>query len=472
MKRTRHRHAVRLATAASRPVLSTAVCWGILCMTWANPAAGEEQQVTFSPKNHMLDNNDNFSPDGRFLCYDTREILGPGIGNSQRIEMVEIATGNETVLYAPEPTIVHPQDAAPGVGAVSFNPVAMEVAFIHGPLVSEVETRGYYAIPNRRGASVPADGSGRLTWIDYRDIATDRPTLPGAHRGGTHRHEYSLDGKRIGFTYDDFLLPQYDRTIGMDVPHPDAPGDATHWFVVLVPVVPKGTAKPGEIERAYGDSWVGREGTMRAFIGKVRNPDGESYEESLFVVDVPADVDVTTADAGTAARYPTPPDGVAARRLTHTWAGGIARGAHDGSRIAYYGLASDGSKQIFIIPSDGSDQAEDPHKQPVQATQFEHGAGAGLRWHPSGGYIACISNNAVAVTCVKPGDAFGKTIWLTGSDGPERSDLVWSPDGTVLAFNKPVPTKGAYGTIAKTYKGEDMSQIFTVAFSPEVFGDE
>lgn len=30
-----------------------------------------ERQLTFGPKNHLLDgNNDNFSADGRFLCYD------------------------------------------------------------------------------------------------------------------------------------------------------------------------------------------------------------------------------------------------------------------------------------------------------------------------------------------------------------------------------------------------------------------
>ena len=32
----------------------------------------KEKQISFSNKNHALDNNDNFSPDGKFLCYDTR----------------------------------------------------------------------------------------------------------------------------------------------------------------------------------------------------------------------------------------------------------------------------------------------------------------------------------------------------------------------------------------------------------------
>ena len=89
---------------------------------------------------------------------------------------------------------------------------------------------------------------------------------------------------------------------------------------------------------------------MRAFIGKVREPDG-SYQESLFVVDVPADVDITTADSGSATRFPSPPKGVNIRRLTHTKAEGIVRGTVEGDRIAYYAPVADGTTQVFIVPS-------------------------------------------------------------------------------------------------------------------------
>jgi len=34
-----------------------------------------EKQITFSPKTHALNNNDNFSPDGKYLCYDTRATV-------------------------------------------------------------------------------------------------------------------------------------------------------------------------------------------------------------------------------------------------------------------------------------------------------------------------------------------------------------------------------------------------------------
>ncbi len=426
-------------------------------------ANAQERQITFTPKNHMLDNNDNFSIDGRFLCYDTRETIGPGIDNSQSVEMVEIDSEEETVLYTPEKTITGAK-AAPGVAAVTFAPHEYSVAFIHGPPVDEVKTRGYYGKPNRNGAKVIADGFGDLIWLDHRDVATDRDTLPGAHRGGTHRHEYCLDGSRIGFTYDDFLLPQYDRTVGYMEPNPKAPGGATHYFALLVAVPEMGKSKPGEIEKAYGDSWVGSEGAMRAFIGKVRNEDGDSYTESLFVVDVPKDVDITSADSGSASRFPTPPKGINIRRLTHAHAEGIVRGTPDGGRIAYYANAHDGTLQVFIIPSNGSDRDPDPKKHPIQATQFANGAGPGLRWHPSGNSIACIADNRVAITTVKPGPHFGETKYLTPPDDAERSQLVWSPDGDVLAFNKPVPTKNDAGKHVRTYDGKEFSQIFLIDF--------
>ena len=435
----------------------------------AATAAQEEKQITFSPKNHMLDNNDNFSPDGRFLCYDTRETVGSGIDNSQSIEKVEIATGVETVLYNP-PSIIGAQ-AAPGVGAVSFSPVADEVIFIHGPLLEDVKSRGWYGKPNRNGASVPGDGSARLTWVDLRDVDTTRPTLPGAHRGGTHRHEFSVDGSRIGFTYDDFLLPQYERSIGYMEKNPKAPKPATHYFAMLVPVVEKGTSKIGDIERASADSWVGAAGTMRAFIGVVRDKDGDDgLTESLFVIDLPKDTDITTAFSGSATEYPRPPKGVSIRRLTQSKAGGIVRGSLQGDRIAYYAAAPDGKTQVFIIASDGSEQSDDPAKRPVQATFLEQGSNSNVRWHPSGNSIISVSNGAIVATCVQPGERFGKSVFLTPQDDGDRGDLVFSQDGKRIAYCRAVPTTDTNGNVVKTYADKDFTQIFIMDY-PDADGD-
>ncbi len=434
-----------------------------------------ERQITFSAKNHCLDNNDNFSRDDRFLCYDTRDTVGSGIGNSQTIEMVEIATGEETVLYRPRSIVG--EDAAPGVAAASFSPVENKVVLIHGPPLSEVAARGYYAKPNRVGAEVVGDGSQKLTWLDLRDTETSRPTTRGAHRGGTHRHEYSRDGNRIGFTYDDALLRDYDRTVGYMESNPDAPAPAAAYFALLVPVVPLGRSKPGEIEKAWGDSWVDEHGLMRAFIGKVRAQDGVDYEQSLFVVDMPADVDITTADSGSATRFPSPPAGVRVRRLTRGFADGIVRGSPDGSRIAYLGHAPDGSAQVFVIPSDGSDRDPGFDKRPVQVTALAHGADSGPRWHPSGDWIACMSNNGVAVTCVEAGPLFGKTVFLTPQGDLDdtvrktnlRDALVWSHDGRTIAYNKRVPTVDESGRRAFDWTGADFAQIFLIELPAEYY---
>lgn len=441
----------------------------------------EEKQLTFALQSHWLDNNDNFSRDGRYLCYDTRETLAPGIDNGQTIEVLELATGRSIIVYKPDQSIVG-ESPAPGVGAVSFSLAADELAFIHGPLVSEVPVRGPYAKPNRNGACIRLDGvvaerdgayhmlkDGQysFSWLDKRDIATDRDTLPGAHRGGTHRHEYCMRGTRIGFTYDDFLLPQYDRTIGYMEPHEAAPAPASRYFAVLVPVVPKDQSKQGEIEKAYGDSWADPEGSMRAFIGKVRNEDGITYEESLFVADIPLTVDITSADSGNATRYPAPPEGVSIRRLTHTWAGGVVRGAPDGRQIAYYGKDGQGRTQIFLIDAHGSDKSDNRALPPRQATFLEAGTESGLRWHPEGNAVLSISDGGMVMTCVQDGPSFGKSVFVTPKgDGRDRHAPVFSPDGRRIAYNISVETLDKNGKCAKNYAGQDFIQIFILEIPP------
>jgi hypothetical protein len=422
------------------------------------PALGQEKQITFSPMGHDLDNNDNFSPDGKWLCYDTRETVEFGIHNSQSVMMVNIETGEEIVLLEYKDSIIGKQGAAPGIGAITFNHAKLEVAFIHGPTLDQVATRGPYDFPNRTGGHININIPGKLDWLDHRDIATDRDTLPGSLRGGTHRHEYTWNGNRIGFTYNDFLMQNYDRTVGYMEPRPDAPGGASHYTVLMVPTVPIDTAKPGEIEKAWADSWVGRDGRMRAFIARARAADGINYEQSLFVADIPLNVDITTADSGNATRYPTPPKEVTIRRLTQTWADGIVRGTLDGKWITYYAKAPDDSTQAFMIPSDGSAPAK-------QITSLPGGITSGLRWHPTGNSILCISNNAIVATCTQEGPNFGKSVFLTDqATGTERTKLALSWDGTTIAYNRPTPTPDAQGNPSKNYLGEDHIQIFVMPF--------
>ena len=72
-------------------------------LLFASCASGQtylkEVQITFDgTKNHVLDNNDNFSPDGKWLVYDTRTGIG-GIGGSPSVERVNIETGKIEVLF-------------------------------------------------------------------------------------------------------------------------------------------------------------------------------------------------------------------------------------------------------------------------------------------------------------------------------------------------------------------------------------
>jgi hypothetical protein len=354
-------------------------------------AAAGEKQLTKSARVHALDNNDNFSFDDRFLCFDTR---------GAEIWKVDVRTGEETAVYTKGARVM----------AASYHWTRDEIVFIHGP------EKGEYAKTNRRGAAV--DGKGGLRYLDVRDV-TSAVTPAGAHRGGTHRHEYSLDGKRIGFTYDDHLLPEYGRTVGMVM------GGR---FAVLVPVVPEAAAKAGELVMASGDSWVGGEGLMRGFIGRVKEADG-SFRNSLFVVDVPADVDVSTAFAGDLQRFPGPPRGVRVRRLTHTEVSGIVRGSRNGGWIAYVAASGDGTKQVFVISAKGGAAR--------QVTRVPGGVNGGPRWHPSDQYLAVSTGRGIVVSEL----ATGAVTYLTGEGG---DGLVWSNDGKMVAFTRKV---GAYPQI-------------------------
>ncbi len=421
-----------------------------------------EKQVSFTQKNHALDNNDNFSPDGKFLCYDTRgTVYNDNLANSKSIEKIEISTGKETVLWEPE--YVTGEEAAPGVAAVSWHPSENKVIFIHGPLLSEVKERGYYGIRNRTGVEVSADGKGTITKVDMRDISTDKPTCKGAQRGGTHRHEYTRNGNRIGFTYDDFIQQKQNRTIGYMEANKFAPLGYTHYFAVILKPAEKGKSKAGEIEKAYGDSWVDSEGTMRAFIGNVRAENGIDYDTALFVAEIPNDVDITTSFSGNGDEYPLPPKGIIIRRLTHNgWTGGIVRGAFDGKKIAYITKDKNDIKQVSIITADGSDLLYDKEKQPQQITNFKTDASS-LRWHTSNNWIFSITKGNIAVTFVKPGDNFGKTIMLT-NDNQERDNLVVSPNGNLIAYNIFTPIKDKLEN--------EYSKIFRQIFVLELNWDE
>lgn len=420
----------------------------------------KERQITYSPKNHALDNNDNFSADGKFLCYDTRGSVGKNdLAHTKTIEKVEISSGEETVLWNPESVTSAGGQAAPGVAAVSWHPSQDRVVFIHGPFIEEVQERGYYGKKNRTAVEVIADGSMQMIKVDKRDVNIEYPTIPGAHRGGTHRHEYSRDGKRIGFTYDDFLLQQYDRTIGYMEASEQAPKGYTHYLALLVKPAEKGKSVPGQIEKAWDDSWLDAEGKKRAFVARIRSENGVDYDQDLCVAEIPDSVDVSTANAGTADTYPKPPKGIVIHRLTYNGkVSGIVRGSYDGKQIAYFKEDENSIKQVFLIEADGSDRAEEEARKPGQITHFTSDA-IYVRWHPSNDWLFCINEGNVIAVYVNRDENFGQTFRLT-NDTRIRSQLVVSADGKQLAYDIRTETKDENGNIITDVEEKNFMQIF------------
>ena len=421
------------------------------------------RQITFDERNHELDQNDNFSPDDRFLCYDTR----PGEGSIQAclsIEKVEIATGKTTVLLAakdPAPEL------GPGLAAASYHPTEDRVIFIHGP---QTATGFQYDQAHRFGVSVSGRGGGEAEYVDARDVTP--PYTPGALRGGTHRHEYDGSGRYVGWTYNDAIMKKLGidlRTIGVtrldravDVDADPRNTNGTGFSALVVQVVEEPKADSDAISRAAGDSWVGLRGYVnadgqrqlaRGFIGTTRGPDGQSVDE-VYVVDIPEDISQQGDDGpieGTDRTFPARPRGASQRRLTRTTGHkkpgctGIVRSSPDGAWLSFLasaeGGANTGTEQIFVISPLGGPMR--------RLSDIPGGVSAAPRWHPSGRAVIATdkAGRLVAVSTVE-GESLGRHVILLDDDGPAAFAFVPSRQGDQIAFNRSVPgTKKAFTQI-------------------------
>ncbi len=404
--------------------------------------------------NHDLDNNDNFSPDDQWLVYDTRTEEG-GIGANGIIEKVHVKTGEKKILYQTKEQTPY----GPGVGAASYSHTENQVIFIHG--LNNCSPERPYEQWRRTGVIVRDNAPNKPVFMDARDSSP--PFTPGALRGGTHRHEFSGDGGWIGFTYNDALLKKMEdetgipynlRTIGVSkmsspvlvtpsIPEEDFSGE---WFSVLVvKVVPHPVPGSNEISRAAGDSWIGNAGyknkeghlqRARAFIGTVKNKNGEEVDE-VFVVDIPEDISLpsNTPLEGTATTMPSPPKGTQQRRLSFTTESkfpgceGIVRSSFDGSMLAFIARDQQGAKQVFTISPLGG--------TPTQQTFHPTDVTGGIRWHPKEKSLVYIWQNALVH--LRVGAKEGQV--LTHPSFFPLSNPVWSHDGKTLAFNRSIPNK-------------------------------
>jgi hypothetical protein len=415
----------------------------------------QERQVTYDlTKNHDLDNNDNFSPDGKWLVYDTRNEK-TAIAGCSSIERVNIETGKTEVLYC----IPDNHDYGPGVGAVSYHPFESKVIFIHG--LPDCSPENPYQQWRRTGVIVDTDKPGIGINMDSRDVTFKYTT--GALRGGTHRHEWSRDGKFIGYTYNDAVMKKLEDSTGKKWNlRTIAVSSLTHsvqtvkgrsgenvdgtWFsAVVVRVVPEPVPGSDEISNAASDSWVGTSGykmadgsmqRARAFLGRVNSKDGKPVEE-LFVADIPDSINVPGEYGpleGTRTSFPMPPEGAVQRRLTHTdttkypGCSGIVRSSADGSYIAFCMRDKNGVNQVFIIsPVGGEAKQVTEHKSDVQG---------GVRWSPDNNKIIYLWDNSIILCDISDLPFEKRFRRLTATTEESPSNIVWSNDGTTIAFNR------------------------------------
>jgi WD40 repeat protein len=225
--------------------------------------------------------------------------------------------------------------------------------------------------------------------------------------------------------------------------------------------------RPGsdEISRACEEGWIGTRGYIRtdgtrqrhaiAFQGTVVTPNGEAISE-VFVVDIPDDV-MRPGDrplAGTETTRPAPPNGVVQRRITFTQDRkhpGIQGPRHwlrtspDGARIAFLMRDDDGIVQIWTVSANGG--------EPQQLTHNPFDIASTFSWSPDGGAIAYIADNSVFVSDSSSGESTRLTSKSEkGSPAAPRPEAcVFSPDGSQIAFVRPV-----------SRDGETHNQIFVV----------
>ena len=440
------------------------------------PEFNSSRQLTSAPHGHLLTNVACWSPDSRWLVYDTRSAQDGSVFDGSRIERVEVETGRVEVLYESR--------HAAGCGVVTASPVDDRVVFILGP---ERPTADWsYAPCRRQGVVVRAGRPGVAEPLDARDLVD--PFTPGGLRGGSHVHVFSPDGRLVSFTYEDAVLdgagagaggPRQQNLRGVGV-------SVCDWPVVVPPRHPRNHSgmafsvlvtrlvddpQPGSdgIMKACEEGWVGQQGYLRrdgsrqrralAFQGRVVTTAGLPLDE-VFIVDLPDDprlLERAGAEplAGTATTRPAPPVGVTQRRLTFTtdrlhpgiqgprhW----LRSSPDGSQIAFLLRDDAGVVQLFTVSPLGG--------EPVQVTRNPFGIASSFTWTPDGRRIACVADGSVCLVDVATGQTLRLTEPVRDTTAPRPEACVVSPDGRHVASMRAMPSAGG---------DRKQTQLFVVA---------
>jgi hypothetical protein len=399
-------------------------------------AHARERFVTTSPHGHQIHHRQAFSPDSRYIYFDSRNDETQ-LAGSAFIGRVEIATGREEILYR----VPDASSYGPGVGAVTCNPVTGRLAFIHG--LDRASAASPYAAHRRSGASLSPDG--KLIRLDARDITP--PFTPGALSGGTHAHHWSGDGTRLSFTYNDALIPRRQapadlRTVGIMTTgrpvtvenatlHEDFSGECFATLVVPVTASPR----PGsdDISRAFDEGWLDLR--RLAFQGTVRSGDGVDLTE-VFLATLPPDPGPVTRQRELP---PRPPAGISIRRLTETGSRkfpGIQGPRHwvrpspDGSRIAFLARDDEGIVQVFAVTPEGGALIPLSHLTESVDGPFD--------WSPDSKSLVCPAGGRIQQIAIATGQAKVLTPQAPAGQEP-RYSVTYSPDGRFIACNRLLP---------------------------------
>lgn len=417
-------------------------------------AEAVERVLTHAASGHLIHNSQVFSKDGRHIVFDSRNNETQ-LAASGRIGMVDVETGEETVLY--ETPLK--SEFGPGVGAATFSPSGDEVVFIHG--LDSASARNPYGPLRRSAALVEIANPGVMSRLDARDVT--EPFTPGALRGGTHAFHWSPDGSCVSFTYNDAVVsspgaaPNDLRTVGVmlrkhkvrvENPMPGEEFSGLGFSVVVVPV--KINPQPGELSRACEEGWVGEDGYLRAdgkrqkravaFIGTTVGDDGKPVTE-IYLADLPENLTEAGDHSleGNGKELPCPPRGVVVRRLTrteHSSRPGLqgprhwVRSSPNGRIIAFLDADEKGIIQLYGVSPQGG--------EPKVLSKLGQSIETPFTWSPDGRFIAASAGGRVVIVDITTGEG----RFLTPVSDPGCAPcygVVFSPDGKQIAFNRLLP---------------------------------
>lgn len=416
-----------------------------------------ETQLTFGEYGHTLNSTQVFSPDDTWIFYDTRND-DTHISRTGRIEKVNIKTSEVVEVYRAENQTLH----GPGVGAVACHPYHEKIIFIHGLI--DCNAQQPYGFTRRFGAILNMKTLPIFMHAEARSIQD--PLISGALRGGTHAHSWSGDGEWISFTYNDYIMELREketegvmkdlRTIGVMSPlqkvsvlkENDENFSGEYFTVVAATVSEKPTPGSNEIDQAYDECWIGKDGYQKldgtrqkraiAFQGIVRSESGTPITE-IFVADIPDDITKPNESLplqGTLSTRPNVPKSLTQRRLTfldsknHAAIQGLryrARTSPEGDKI-YFLLKDDASiVQVFSVPTVGG--------AIHQTTHLPYSLQAQFNLSPNGKQLSVIADNSIWLIDIFTGKEKRLTKRTADEDSPIGGAL-WSHRGNVIVYNR------------------------------------